>query len=73
MSNTIQHNIDSQLKEDVREVSVIQLANASSLTESRISASAAGVRGLIIHLNGAGYLSVSQNKMVRPLLRFNIL
>jgi len=37
------------------ETSRIQLANGSSLTESWISASAAGDRGLIIHLNGTGY------------------
>ena len=32
-------------------------SSQTSLTELRISASAAGVRGLMIHLKGTGYLS----------------
>ena len=53
-------------------MNITQLGNIlncqpSSLTESRISASAAGVRGLIIHLKGMGYLS-SQSDFRSPLL-----
>ena len=36
----------------------------SSYTEPRISASAAGVRGLMIHLNGAGKLKMQINVKV---------
>ena len=43
----------------------------SSLTASRISASAAGVRGLMIHLKGTGYL-LSQGDFRRPLLVYLI-
>ena len=43
----------------------------SSLTESRISASAAGVRGIIIHLNGTGYL-LSQSNFRSLLLAYRI-
>ena len=43
----------------------------SSLTESRISASAAGVRGLIVHLKGTGYL-LSQSDFRSLLLAYLI-
>jgi hypothetical protein len=36
--------------------------NPSSLIESRISASAADVRGLIIHLKGTGCLLIQKKK-----------
>ena len=38
-----------------------QSSQPSSLTEPRISASAAGVRGFMIHLKGTGYLLSKKN------------
>ena len=41
---------------------LVQSPQPSSLTEPRISASATGVRGFMIHLKGAGYLSTDSRQ-----------